>query len=277
MKISKEYIITDNRKHGGKRRAPVTVLIPHHAAGVISGGNLAAYMKNTDRQISATYCIGGDGSIYQTLDESLEPYTTGNRAIDTKAITFEIANSTMAPDYKITEKAFKSLVKLSIDICKRHGIKKLYYDGTKAGSNVHLHEWYQNTNCPGPYIKRNIKRYVNEVNAGLNSATTVKPNPKPNPKPKYNLDSVVKAVIAGKYGNGNDRKNRLRKEGYDPDEVQRLVNLKLLKPTKKPIDRVVDEVIRGLWGNGNVRKEKLKKAGYNPQTIQSLVNKKLRG
>lgn len=273
MKISKEHIITNNRKHGGKRRAPVSILIPHHAAGVMTGGNLAAYMKNTDRKISATYCIGGDGSIFQGLDESLEPYTTGNRSIDTKAITFEIANSTMAPDYKITDKAFNSLVKLSIDICKRHGIKKLYFDGTKAGSNVHLHEWYQSTNCPGPYIKRNIDRYVREVNAGLNSTTTVKPNPKPN----RNLDNVVKAVIAGKYGNGNERRNKLRSEGYNPDEIQKLVNDKISKPSKKPTDRVVDEVIKGLWGNGEVRKEKLKKAGYNPNTIQSLVNKKLRG
>lgn len=270
VNVNKSFKVTDSRKHGGKRRAPVTVLIPHHAAGVMSGRNLASYMKTTSRQISATYCIGGDGDSYLTLDESLEPYTTGNRSIDTKAITFEIANSTGHPTYRVTDKALDELVRLSIDICRRHGIKKLYFDGTKSGSNVHLHEWYQNTNCPGPYVKSKVMDYINRVNQGLNGGSVVN-----RPNPNKSLEMVVKEVIAGKYGNGIDRINKLKSEGYNPNEIQKMVNAKLVKPKKKTHNQVADEVIRGLWGNGNDRKVRIEKAGYNYNTVQSIVNKKM--
>jgi hypothetical protein len=38
------------------------------------------------------------------------------------------------------------------------------------------------------------------------------------------FEAVARDVIAGKYGNGEDRKMRLRDAGYDPAEVQRIVN-----------------------------------------------------
>ncbi len=41
---------------------------------------------------------------------------------------------------------------------------------------------------------------------------------------KKNLEAVARDVIDGKYGNGEDRKMRLRAAGYDPVEVQRKVN-----------------------------------------------------
>lgn len=39
-----------------------------------------------------------------------------------------------------------------------------------------------------------------------------------------NYNKVVKDVIAGKYGNGQERKDKLTKAGYDPDIIQKLVN-----------------------------------------------------
>ena len=48
--------------------------------------------------------------------------------------------------------------------------------------------------------------------------------------PKYDkvtiskMETVAKEVIAGKWGNGADRKNRLEKAGYNYKEVQKIVN-----------------------------------------------------
>ena len=42
------------------------------------------------------------------------------------------------------------------------------------------------------------------------------------------VDELAKEVIAGKWGNGTDRKNRLTSAGYDYNAVQRRVN-ELLK------------------------------------------------
>ena len=45
---------------------------------------------------------------------------------------------------------------------------------------------------------------------------------------KKTIEALAKEVIAGKWGNGTDRKDRLTKAGYDYREVQNKVN-ELLK------------------------------------------------
>ena len=48
------------------------------------------------------------------------------------------------------------------------------------------------------------------------------------PSNKKSVDTIAKEVIQGKWGNGQDRKNRLTKAGYNYNEVQKRVN-QLLK------------------------------------------------
>lgn len=50
-----------------------------------------------------------------------------------------------------------------------------------------------------------------------------------NPSSKKSVADVAKEVIKGLWGNGAERKRKLREEGYDPLEVQKLVNKYLLK------------------------------------------------
>lgn len=47
---------------------------------------------------------------------------------------------------------------------------------------------------------------------------------KTNNKTDAELNDVAKKVIRGDYGNGVERVNKLKEEGYDPDTVQNLVN-----------------------------------------------------
>ena len=92
---------------------------------------------------------------------------------------------------------------------------------------------------------------------------------------------IVQEVIAGKWGNGNDRKNRLAAAGYNYSEVQAAVNA-ILKgntapaPVKKSNEEIAKEVIAGKWGNGADRKKKLQAAGYDYSAIQKIVNKLLK-
>ena len=95
---------------------------------------------------------------------------------------------------------------------------------------------------------------------------------------KKSVAEVAKEVIAGKWGNGADRKNRLEAAGYNYQEVQNQVNA-LVKGTAKPeksVAEVAKEVIAGKWGNGADRKNRLEAAGYNYQTVQNKVNELLR-
>lgn len=43
-------------------------------------------------------------------------------------------------------------------------------------------------------------------------------------KKKKTIDEIVHEVIAGKYGNGKERYEKLKKEGFKPSDVQKLVN-----------------------------------------------------
>lgn len=63
---------------------------------------------------------------------------------------------------------------------------------------------------------------------------------------KKSNDAIAQEVINGKWGNGNDRINRLRAAGFDPNAIQALVNQKL-DAGKKSIDTIAE---RSLLENG---------------------------
>ena len=92
---------------------------------------------------------------------------------------------------------------------------------------------------------------------------------------KKTIEQLAKEVLAGNWGNGEDRKNRLTAEGYDYNAVQAQVNELSGVSKKKTNEEIADEVIAGKWDVGTVRKQKLETAGYDYNTIQSIVNKKM--
>lgn len=63
------------------------------------------------------------------------------------------------------------------------------------------------------YDPEAVQAKVNAMLSGSSSAPT-----------KKSTDEIAKEVLAGKWGNGSDRKERLIKAGYDYDAVQRRVN-----------------------------------------------------
>lgn len=92
------------------------------------------------------------------------------------------------------------------------------------------------------------------------------------------VSQLAQEVIAGKWGNGAERKQKLTAAGYNYSAVQKEVNsiLKGSTPTKKTNEEIAKEVIKGLWGNGADRKKKLTESGYNYSEIQKIVNKLLK-
>lgn len=93
---------------------------------------------------------------------------------------------------------------------------------------------------------------------------------------KKSTTAIAKEVIAGKWGTGATRKQKLTAAGYNYATIQAEVNRILSQPTKKSIDTIANEVIAGKWGTGNARKARLTAAGYNYAQVQAAVNKKLR-
>ena len=103
---------------------------------------------------------------------------------------------------------------------------------------------------------------LNGYAKGSNSAPAKKSN-----------EEIASEVISGKWGNGAERKEKLKKAGYNYSEIQSIVNAKVGAPAKKSVDEITREVIHGDWGNGSERKQRLENAGYNYSEIQAKVNK----
>lgn len=96
--------------------------------------------------------------------------------------------------------------------------------------------------------------------------------------PAIGNTTIAKQVLAGIWGNGHERKQRLTAAGYDYNAVQAEVN-KLVsgksKPATKTTGQLADEVIKGKWGSGEERKQKLTAAGYDYGAVQAEVNKRM--
>ena len=152
---------------------------------------------------------------------------------------------------------------------------------TKENKRVLLIEWCFIDN-PSDLAKldKNMDKAIEAVAKIFGySPSADKPKPSTPSKPQLLSATAIRdEVIAGKWGTGQDRINRLTKAGYDAKKVQADVNKKLLgatAPKKKTNQEIANEIYRGQggWGNGTTRVANLKKAGYDPVVIQNLVNK----
>ena len=93
---------------------------------------------------------------------------------------------------------------------------------------------------------------------------------------KKTIDELAEEVIDGKWGDGEDRKTKLEKAGYDYNAVQGRVNEILKeKDNKKSVTEVAKDVINGKYGNGEERKKKLEAEGYDYDQVQAKVNQLL--
>ena len=92
---------------------------------------------------------------------------------------------------------------------------------------------------------------------------------------KKSNEVIADEVIAGKWGTGDDRKERLEIAGYNYSVIQSIVNDRFGVVPKKSVDEVVREVIHGDWGNGSERKQRLTAAGYDYSAVQKRVSELL--
>ena len=143
------------------------------------------YFATTDRECSANYIVGKDGSIGLSVDEKDRSWCTSSRENDNRAITIEVASDTEHP-YAVTDAAYSALIKLVADICQRNGIKQLVWSTNKAdrvnhvnGCNMTVHRDYANKACPGQYLYERHGAIAAAVNAILGSGTTQAPEAAP--------------------------------------------------------------------------------------------------
>lgn len=149
--------------HSGRRTHPITKITPHYMAGDLPIEVCGAAFNSDGYEASANYGIGSDGRIALYVDERNRAWTSGSSWNDNRAVAIECAN---LPDGSLTDACWHALVDLCADICRRNGIEDCSYTGDADGV-LTMHRWFQNTECPGPWLSEQLGRLSREVNERL--------------------------------------------------------------------------------------------------------------
>ena len=245
----------------------IQYIVIHDVGAKSTAKNNVDYFSGGNRGASAHYFVD-DTSIWQSVEDKHGAWHCGDGGNkyginNQNSIGIEMC----LPSGKVTDKTEQNTLEL---------VKFLMAKYNVPASKVVRHYDASRKNCPRQF---NLDGKWTRWNA-FKAKLTAKPTAvAPKPKPKLLSATAIRdEVIAGKWGSGQDRINRLTKAGYDAKKVQADVNKKLLGatvPKKKTNQEVANEIYRGQggWGNGATRVANLKKAGYDPVVIQNLVNK----
>lgn len=174
------------------RKSKIDTITIHCYVGQVTAKQGCDYFATSDRQVSSNYVVGKDGSIGLSVEEKYRAWTSGGvdkngKPIrvngisgadnDHRAVTIEVACDTKKP-YAVTDKAYKSLIELVADICKRNGIKELKWKGDKSlvgkvdKQNMTVHRWFSNTECPGDWLYSRMGEIAKKVNEKIAVKTT---------------------------------------------------------------------------------------------------------
>lgn len=276
LNADKNMILT---KHftAGRQGAKVDKVILHYNAGDLTIEGCYSVWQN--RAASAHYQVESGGRIGQLVWDRDVAWHAGNWNANLTSIGIEHANR---PDGTITEACLDNGAHLVAALCLEFGLGR-----PEWLKNVFPHKHFSPTQCPGQiygsqkdsYIKR-AQEWYDAMTAG-GAAPAPAPAPQPAPQPsqpaKKDITTIAREVMAGSWGNGDDRKRRLQAAGYDYNAVQNEVNRlcgapSAPKPQAPNIDQLARDVIAGKYGSGEARKKAL---GANYDAVQARVNQML--
>lgn len=98
----------------------------HCFVGQVTAQEGCKRFYNPIKKKSCNYVIGYDGSIGLCVEEKDRSWCSSSSDNDNKAITIEVASDNFHP-YKVTEKAYNSLINLITDICVRNGKRTIIW------------------------------------------------------------------------------------------------------------------------------------------------------
>jgi N-acetylmuramoyl-L-alanine amidase CwlA len=266
MKITKNLVPESNYKNKCPYTMKPTRIVVHNTANDAPASNEIAYMRRNSNTVSFHYAVD-DKEVVQGIEENRCSWNAGDGSKgkgNREGISIEICYSKSGGEKFI--KAEQNAVELIVDILKRYGW---------GIDRVTKHQDYNGKYCPHRTLDMGWDRFIKMIEEKLNDVpvTTV--------SKKKSVTEIAQEVLQGKWGNGITRKNKLKKAGYNYEEVQKkvneLLNKKVVKvPVKKSVTVIAKEVIQGKWGNGAERKKRLTDAGYNYNEVQKKVNQLLK-
>ena len=294
------HVVDFGTRKSNPRNQKIIGITPHHMAARQLGDDCARGHLNSPRQASANYYIGYDGQITIGISEDRRAWTSDSRTNDYSHITIEVIDQDTS--WAIPDKAYKSLVNLCADICKRYDIDLKYEPSKGAKSTLTTHDMFKNTLCPGPYLKNKIASGEFERDVKKAMGTEIAPQPTPDVlyrvqvgayKQRKNADNCKDRLVSlgyqtylvkvgdlikvqcGAFANKSNAEKLMadiKSKGFEAFITTQQGEAVKDSTGKKSITEVAEEVIRGEWGNDPQRRIALTKAGYDAKAVQKRVD-----
>ena len=261
----------------------------HNTGNTASARNEATYHNNNNAQVSYHVAID-DKEAIQLIPFNRNAWHAGDSLGNgnMKSIGIEICysmdNGYSGAKSERYKKAEDNAALYIAHVLKQYGwgmdrLKRHYdWSGKDCPHKMHATNSYQ-------AFRNLVKKYLDELNkeekpkapAPTKKTTSKK---KTTTKKKTNTQ-IADEVYNGKWGNDPERSKKLKKAGYNPATIQRLVNekyynIKKSAPKRKTVKQLADEVMARKWGDDPQRSQRLRAAGYDPVAVQREVNKRFR-
>ena len=286
IKILRDFVM----KNSGFLESFDFVVI-HNDAGRMKPQRYISFLRNRDKSLGIAHFYCNRDTIVQVVPIENIGYHTGDWWSNCRSVGYEVCESLSASDEEFLLNEDMTLLKAAADL-------------VEAGmpisrETVRLHHEFVPTSCPHRSMElhggttESVRAYFIErmqyfASLGNNLVEILhKYFPEEEFRMKtwerykvFNDDNeVVRQVIRGEWGVGQERMKQLTDAGYDAERIQEKVNLALQGSQKndtKTTDTLAYEVIQGDWGNGEERKERLEAAGYDYDEVQQRVNEILK-
>lgn len=243
-----------------------TRIVVHNTANDASARNEINYMLSNNKQVSFHFAVDDQEDV-QGIPLDRNAWHAGDGANGTgnrQGIAVEICYSKSGgAKFEVAE---RNAAELIAQLLKERGW---------GIDKVTKHQDYSGKYCPHRTLDMGWQRFLDMVQGYLDGEGATS-------SPSKSVDEIAQEVIAGKWGNGSERRERLTAAGYDYSTVQARVNEIMgggsaSATPAKSVDEVAQEVIAGKWGNGSDRKDRLTAAGYDYSQVQARVNELLGG
>ena len=265
-------------------------VVIHNDAGRMKPKRYISFLRNRDKALGIAHFYCNRDTIVQVVPIENIGYHTGDWWSNCRSIGYEVCESLSASDEEFLQNENMTLLKAAADL-------------VEAGmpisrETVRLHHEFVPTSCPHRSMElhggttESVRAYFIErmqyfASLGNNLVEILHAYfPEEEFRMKtweryevFNDDNeVVRQVMRGEWGVGQERIQQLTDAGYDAERIQEKVNLALQGSQINDIkttDTLAYEVIQGDWGNGEERKERLEAAGYDYDAVQQRVNELL--
>ena len=282
IKILRDFVMKDS----GFLESFDFVVI-HNDAGRMKPQRYISFLRNRDKALGIAHFYCNRDTIVQVVPIENIGYHTGDWWSNCRSVGYEVCESLSTNDEEFLQNEDVTLLKAAADL-------------VEAGmpisrETVRLHHEFVPTSCPHRSMElhggttESVRSYFIErmqyfASLGNNLAEILH---KYFPEEEFRMNTwvryevfnndneVVRQVIRGEWGVGQERIKQLTEAGYNAERIQEKVNLALqgsqINDTKTT-DALAYEVIQGDWGNGEERKERLEDAGYDYDAVQQRVN-----